>query len=97
MRQSGVRRTLRLSHALVQLHVLNRDREVAAEQLDRRLVFFVKAIRHFAFEAQHADQLAAHEERDAELALGVGQSRQGNPQSRTARRMARASLCIASA
>ena len=38
----------------------------------------MEAIRHFALDAQDADELAAHEERHAQLALGIRQARQRN-------------------
>ena len=64
--------------ALLQLHVLDRNCQVAAEELDRRLVFFVEAVRLLALDAQHADQLAAHQQRDPELAFGFGEARHRN-------------------
>ena len=61
------------------LHVLDRDRDVAAEQLDGLFVLFVKAVAHLALEAQGANQLPADEQRDAKLAFRVGQTGQRNP------------------
>ena len=65
--------------SLLELHVLDRDRQVAAEQFDRRLVFLVEAVRVRAFDTQDADELAAHEQRDAELAVRLRQSWKRNP------------------
>lgn len=39
----------------------------------------MEAIGHFAFHAQDADQLTAHEQRHARLAFGIGQPRHRNP------------------
>ena len=50
-----------------------------AEQLDRRLVLFVEPVRLFALDAEHADQLAAVQERDAELAVRGGEAGQRDP------------------
>src|SRR4051812_47035544 len=67
-----------LGGTLAQLHVLDRNREVVAKEFDRGLVLFVEAIRHFALEAEHADELSPNEQRDAELTLWMGESGHGD-------------------
>ena len=42
---------------LLELHVLDGNRQVAAHELDERLVLFVKAVRRVAFEAENTHQL----------------------------------------
>ena len=54
------RRLIGAVGALLQLHVLDRNREIAAQQLDRRLVLFVEPVAFLALDAENADELAAH-------------------------------------
>ena len=97
-RGASTRASRGLGRSLLELHVLHGDREVAAQQLDRRLVFLVEAIRHVALEAQHADQLAAHQQRHAELTFRIGEAGHRDAAAAvTPAAASAASLCIAKA
>jgi len=59
------------------LRVLDGDREVTAQHLEVGAVLLMEAVRLFALDAQHPDQLIAQEQRDAELALRMGEPGSG--------------------
>ncbi len=80
-RGGGVGRTL--GARLLQLHVLDRRSRGSCRAARSSAVLLVKAVRLFALDTEDADELAAHEQRHAQLAFGIRQPRQRNARART--------------